>query len=144
MSSSNPFAGIVVIKEKNNGTEHFIHHLQLCGKHWPDTGFPATGNNHHPHPQHRRYFGSGIPDDGNRRIRLYVAGVASPAQHNMVDADNKCSHRHMQLHYLYNKDVQRPQKTTNGDLTPGFENEQPDNSDGAHWAPSLLCIIMSI
>jgi hypothetical protein len=37
----------------------------------------------------------------------------------------------MQLHYLYNKDVQRPQKTTNGDLTPGFENEQPGNSDGA-------------
>ena len=95
------------ITKNHYGTEHFIHHLRLCGKHWTNTWLPATSHHHHTYRQHRRHLHAGIPDDGSRRLCLYAAGATPPPQYHLVNANHQCCHLHMQLHNLCNKDIQQ-------------------------------------
>ena len=105
----NSFVCSVVIEKKlnNNGTDCFLHHLWLCGKHWNDTRLSATGNHNHTHTQHRRHLRAGVPYDGNRRLCLYAAGIATPPKYHLVNVHHQCRHLHMQLHNLCNKNYER-------------------------------------
>ena len=102
-----PFCLFLCYEIKNNGTGYSLHHMRLCCKHRNDSRLPATSHHHHTHPQYRRHCPTHLPYDGHRSIRLYAARVASPPQHNLVNVHHQCCHLYVQLHNLYNQDIQQ-------------------------------------
>ena len=102
---------IVLWIKNNNGTEHFILHLRLCGKHWHDTRLLATGHHHHTHTQHKRHCPTNVPYDGNWRLCIHAPRVVAPPRYHMVNVHHQRHHMPVQLHHLWNKNIQRQQKT---------------------------------
>ena len=81
--------------------------MRVCCKCRNDSWLSATGNNHNTHTKHRRHCTAHVPDDGNWRIRLHVAGTAAQAGRDMVHVRDQRSHMYMQLHRVRDKDAQR-------------------------------------